>query len=81
MRNDPVAFDVKVLNDFIVVIVSSPKGRNERCQSLRLVGLLDDRWRHHQSSPPQLRYGTGGEGNILQPPASVVSAVTAQKTF
>ncbi|GFU46892.1 uncharacterized protein TNCV_640431 [Trichonephila clavipes] len=45
------------------------------------VGLLYDRWRHHISSPPQFRYGTGGEGNILQPPAPVVSAAIAHKTF
>ncbi|GFT33594.1 uncharacterized protein TNCV_4381771 [Trichonephila clavipes] len=44
-------------------------------------GLLYDRWRHHRSPPPQFRHGTGGEGNILQPPALVVSAATAHKTF
>ncbi|GFU32942.1 uncharacterized protein TNCV_4155321 [Trichonephila clavipes] len=32
-------------------------------------------------SPPQFRHGTGGEGNILQPPAPVVSAATAHRTF
>ncbi|GFX52244.1 uncharacterized protein TNCV_4801011 [Trichonephila clavipes] len=47
------------------------------------VGLLYDRWRHthHQSPPPQFRHGTGGEVNILQPPALVVLAATAHKTF
>ncbi|GFS59968.1 hypothetical protein TNCV_3957611 [Trichonephila clavipes] len=30
---------------------------------------------------PQFRYGTGREGNILQPPAPVVPAATAHKTF
>ncbi|GFU99882.1 uncharacterized protein TNCV_1257311 [Trichonephila clavipes] len=57
------------------------QGGNESCQSLRQVGLLYDRWRHHLSPPPQFRYGSGGEGNILQPPAPVVSAATAHKTF
>ncbi|GFY23619.1 hypothetical protein TNCV_1039181 [Trichonephila clavipes] len=33
------------------------------------------------SPSPQFRYGTGEEGHILQPPASVVSTVTAHKTF
>ncbi|GFW12845.1 transposable element Tcb2 transposase [Trichonephila clavipes] len=59
----------------VAVVVSFPKGRNERC------GLLYDRWRHNISLPPQFRHGTGGEGNILQPPALVVSAAIAQKTF
>ncbi|GFT30494.1 uncharacterized protein TNCV_2377761 [Trichonephila clavipes] len=57
------------------------KGRNESCQSLRQVGLLQDRWQHPRSPPPQLRHGTGGEGNILQPHAPVVSAANAHKTF
>ncbi|GFW75072.1 uncharacterized protein TNCV_447771 [Trichonephila clavipes] len=48
------------------------KGRNESCQCLRQVGLLYDRWRHHLSPPPQFRYGTGREGNILQPSAPAV---------
>ncbi|GFX18693.1 hypothetical protein TNCV_3018511 [Trichonephila clavipes] len=51
----------------IVNVMSFPKGRNECCQSLRLVGLLYDRWRHHVSPPPQFRHGAGKEGNILQP--------------
>ncbi|GFW75140.1 hypothetical protein TNCV_448451 [Trichonephila clavipes] len=42
---------------------------------------LNDRWWHHQSPPPQVRHGTGGEGNILQSPALAVSAATAHKTF
>ncbi|GFT03976.1 uncharacterized protein TNCV_1731221 [Trichonephila clavipes] len=50
-------------------------------ESVRQVGLPYDRWRHHRPSPPQLRHGTGGEGNILQFPALVVSAATAHKTF
>ncbi|GFS78831.1 uncharacterized protein TNCV_3149421 [Trichonephila clavipes] len=62
----------------IVVVGSFSKGRNECCQS---VILLYDRWRHHPSPPPQFRYGTGREGNILQPPALVVSAATVHKTF
>ncbi|GFW23182.1 hypothetical protein TNCV_3802821 [Trichonephila clavipes] len=39
------------------------------------------RWRYHLSPPAQFRHGTGGEGNNLQPPALVVSATTAHKTF
>ncbi|GFV32790.1 uncharacterized protein TNCV_3312711 [Trichonephila clavipes] len=50
-------------------------------EPVRQVGLLYDRWRHHRSPPSQFRHGTGGEGNILQPPALVVSATTAHKTF
>ncbi|GFW94321.1 hypothetical protein TNCV_1432561 [Trichonephila clavipes] len=42
---------------------------------------LSSRWRQHLSPPPQFSYGTGGERNILQPPALVVSTVTAHKTF
>ncbi|GFV67618.1 transposable element Tc1 transposase [Trichonephila clavipes] len=34
-----------------------------------------------RSPPPQFRHGTGGEGNILQLPALVVSAATTHKTF
>ncbi|GFW45881.1 uncharacterized protein TNCV_4496001 [Trichonephila clavipes] len=49
-------------------------------EPVRQVGLYD-LWQHHRSSPPQFRHGTGGEGNILQPPALVVSAATAYKTF
>ncbi|GFX87720.1 uncharacterized protein TNCV_4304291 [Trichonephila clavipes] len=49
--------------------------------SVRQVGLLYDRWRHHLASPPQFRHGTEGEGNILQPRALVVSAATSHKTF
>ncbi|GFW32683.1 uncharacterized protein TNCV_3679311 [Trichonephila clavipes] len=58
-----------------------PQGRNESCQSLRQVGLLYDRWQHHLSPRPQFRHGTGEEGNILQPPASGISAANAHKTF
>ncbi|GFV16635.1 uncharacterized protein TNCV_4418221 [Trichonephila clavipes] len=36
---------------------------------------------HQRSPPPQFSHGSGGEGNILQFPALVVSAVTAHKTF
>ncbi|GFW17966.1 hypothetical protein TNCV_2231471 [Trichonephila clavipes] len=57
----------------VVVVVSFPYGRNESCQSLRQVRLLYDRWQHHLSPPPQFRHGTGGEGNILQSPALVVT--------
>ncbi|GFW57794.1 uncharacterized protein TNCV_2927131 [Trichonephila clavipes] len=64
-----------------VVVVSFPKGRNESCQSLRPVGLLHAIWKPHISTPPQFRHGTGGKENILQPPAPVVSAATAHKTF
>ncbi|GFT58818.1 uncharacterized protein TNCV_184781 [Trichonephila clavipes] len=49
--------------------------------SVTQVGLLYDRWRHHRSPPPEFRHGTGGEGNILRPPAPVVSAVTTHITF
>ncbi|GFW01605.1 DDE_3 domain-containing protein [Trichonephila clavipes] len=55
----------------VVVTMSFPKGRKECCQGLRQVGLHYDRFRHHLSPPPQFRHGTGGEGNILQPPALV----------
>ncbi|GFY26664.1 uncharacterized protein TNCV_2879921 [Trichonephila clavipes] len=48
---------------------------------VRQAGLLYYRWRHHRSPPPLFRHGTGGEGNILQPPALLVSAETAHKTF
>ncbi|GFW61407.1 uncharacterized protein TNCV_346551 [Trichonephila clavipes] len=65
----------------VVLVVSFLKEGNESCQSLRQVGLLHDRWRHHLSPSPHFRYGTGGEGNILQPPAPVDSAATAHKTF
>ncbi|GFX94354.1 uncharacterized protein TNCV_4293991 [Trichonephila clavipes] len=54
---------------------------NVATESERQVGLLYNRWRHHRSPPPQFRHGTGVEGNILQPPALVVSAVTTHKTF
>ncbi|GFV48942.1 hypothetical protein TNCV_1093421 [Trichonephila clavipes] len=50
-------------------------------QSLRQVGLLSDRWRHHLSPPALFRHRTGMEENILQFPATVVSAITAHKTF
>ncbi|GFV22615.1 uncharacterized protein TNCV_2078061 [Trichonephila clavipes] len=50
-------------------------------EPVRQVGLLYDRWRHHQSPPPQFRHKSGGEGNILQPPVLVVSAETAHRTF
>ncbi|GFW21062.1 uncharacterized protein TNCV_2703021 [Trichonephila clavipes] len=58
-----------------------PKGGNESCQSLRHVGVLHDRWRHHLSPPPQFKHGTGGEGNILQLPSPVVSATTTLNIF
>ncbi|GFV08623.1 uncharacterized protein TNCV_3868971 [Trichonephila clavipes] len=48
---------------------------------VRQVGLLYDRWRRHLSPPPQFRHGTGRKGNIPQPPALVVLAATAHKTF
>ncbi|GFV96949.1 uncharacterized protein TNCV_4351621 [Trichonephila clavipes] len=64
-----------------VVVVSFPQGRNVSRQRLRQLGLIHDRWRHHISPPPQFRYGTGGEGNIPQPPVPVVSAATTLKTF
>ncbi|GFX09870.1 uncharacterized protein TNCV_3565481 [Trichonephila clavipes] len=50
-------------------------------EPVRQVRHLYDRWQHHRSPPPQFRYGTRGEGNILQSPALVVSAATAHKTF
>ncbi|GFW63116.1 uncharacterized protein TNCV_4454641 [Trichonephila clavipes] len=56
------------------------EGRNVARACETQVGLLYDRWRHHRSPPPQFRHGTGGEGSVLQPPALVVSAATAQKT-
>ncbi|GFX16824.1 transcription factor 12 [Trichonephila clavipes] len=39
-------------------------------EPVKQVGLLYDRWRHRLSPPPQFRHGTGGEGNILQPPCT-----------
>ncbi|GFT12864.1 uncharacterized protein TNCV_5095751 [Trichonephila clavipes] len=50
-------------------------------EPVRQVGLLYDGWRHHRSPTPQYRHGTGGERNILQPPALMVSAATTHKTF
>ncbi|GFU82390.1 hypothetical protein TNCV_2462731 [Trichonephila clavipes] len=47
----------------VVVVVSF-----QSCQSLRQVGLLYNRRRHHLSPPPQFRHGTGGEGNIFSSP-------------
>ncbi|GFX84130.1 uncharacterized protein TNCV_4859381 [Trichonephila clavipes] len=61
-------------------VLSGREGMNV-VRDCEKVGLLYDRWRHHLSPPPQFRHGTGGEGNILQPPALVVSAATAHKTF
>ncbi|GFU61244.1 hypothetical protein TNCV_3002931 [Trichonephila clavipes] len=45
------------------------------------VGLLYNRWKHHQYPPPQFRHGTESEVNILQPPTLVVSATKTHKTF
>ncbi|GFW95962.1 uncharacterized protein TNCV_4173891 [Trichonephila clavipes] len=56
-------------------------GRNESCQSLRQVEPPYDRWCHHLYPPLQFRHRTEGEGNIIQPPATAVSAATAQKAF
>ncbi|GFW73133.1 uncharacterized protein TNCV_832511 [Trichonephila clavipes] len=50
-------------------------------EPVRQVGLVYDRCRHHRSPYPQFRHGTGGEGNILQPPSFGVSAATSHKTF
>ncbi|GFW99851.1 uncharacterized protein TNCV_3420801 [Trichonephila clavipes] len=59
-----------------------PKGKERMLpEPVRQKGLLYGRWRHHLSPPPQIRHGTGWEGNILQSPAPVVSAATAHKTF
>ncbi|GFV68123.1 uncharacterized protein TNCV_1874051 [Trichonephila clavipes] len=58
-----------------------PGGKDESYQSMRQVGLLHDRCRHHLSPAPQFWLENGGEGNILQPPAPVVSAATTHKTF
>ncbi|GFT30030.1 uncharacterized protein TNCV_715021 [Trichonephila clavipes] len=65
----------------VAVIVSFSMGKNESCQSLRQVGSLHYRWRHHLSPLPQFRHGARGERNILQPPAPAVSAATAHKAF
>ncbi|GFV57355.1 uncharacterized protein TNCV_3285831 [Trichonephila clavipes] len=48
---------------------------------VRQVRLLYDRWQYHLPPHPQFRHGTGGEGNILQPPAPMVSAAATHKTF
>ncbi|GFY04742.1 uncharacterized protein TNCV_419961 [Trichonephila clavipes] len=50
-------------------------------EPVKQIGIFYDRWRHHQSPPPQFRHGIGGEINILHPPALVVSAGTINKTF
>ncbi|GFU45138.1 uncharacterized protein TNCV_4235871 [Trichonephila clavipes] len=50
-------------------------------EPVRQVGLLYDKWRHHLSSLTPFRLGTRGEGNILQPPALLVSAAIAHKAF
>ncbi|GFV19729.1 hypothetical protein TNCV_479551 [Trichonephila clavipes] len=50
-------------------------------EPVRQVGLLYDRWRHHLFPPPQFRHETGGEGNIPQFPALVVSASTTPNTY
>ncbi|GFX40088.1 uncharacterized protein TNCV_4317241 [Trichonephila clavipes] len=50
-------------------------------EPVRQVVLIYDRCRHHLSPPPQFRHGTGGEGNILQSSAPMVSAASAYKTF
>ncbi|GFU45489.1 uncharacterized protein TNCV_3625881 [Trichonephila clavipes] len=50
-------------------------------EPVRQVGLLYDKWKHHRSPAPQFKHRTGGEGNILQPPALVVSAATTHKTL
>ncbi|GFV94606.1 hypothetical protein TNCV_3826731 [Trichonephila clavipes] len=49
-------------------------------EPVRHIGLYD-RWRHHRFHHVRFRHGTGGEVNILQASALVVSAVTAYKTF
>ncbi|GFU92294.1 uncharacterized protein TNCV_1338751 [Trichonephila clavipes] len=49
-------------------------------EPMRQAGLYD-RWRYHVHPPPQFGHGTGGEINILQLPAPVVSAVTTDKVF
>ncbi|GFY17810.1 hypothetical protein TNCV_1075451 [Trichonephila clavipes] len=64
-----------------VVVVSFPKGRIESCRSLRQVGLLHDRGRHHLSHPLQFRHGMRKEGNILQLSVPLVSTATTHKTF
>ncbi|GFV49797.1 hypothetical protein TNCV_1736801 [Trichonephila clavipes] len=48
---------------------------------VRQVGLLYDRWRYHRSPTQPFKHGYRGEGNILQSPELVVSAVTAHKAF
>ncbi|GFV11756.1 hypothetical protein TNCV_977451 [Trichonephila clavipes] len=37
------------------------------CEATIAVGLLNDRWRHHLSPPPQFRHGTGGEETFSSP--------------
>ncbi|GFW59623.1 hypothetical protein TNCV_2756321 [Trichonephila clavipes] len=63
-------------NSVVVDVVSFPERRKEICESLRHVGLLHDRWRHHLSPPPQFRHGLEGQHS-----ASVVSAATTHRTF
>ncbi|GFT54034.1 uncharacterized protein TNCV_153921 [Trichonephila clavipes] len=65
----------------IVVAVSFLKGRNESRERQTGWTSFYDRWQHYLSPPPQFRHGTGGDGNILQTPAPVVSAATTHKTF
>ncbi|PRD25414.1 UNVERIFIED_CONTAM: hypothetical protein NCL1_41002 [Trichonephila clavipes] len=64
-----------------LLLSSRREGMNDATEPVRQVGLLYDRWRHHLSPPPQFRHGLGGEGNIFQPSAPVVSAAIAHKTF
>ncbi|GFW70035.1 uncharacterized protein TNCV_1404881 [Trichonephila clavipes] len=66
----------------VVVVVSFPEGKEGMLpEPVRQIGLLDDRWRHHRSPPPQFKHGTGGEGNVIQPSVLVVSAATTHNTF
>ncbi|GFX35692.1 hypothetical protein TNCV_744851 [Trichonephila clavipes] len=56
-------------------------GRNENAGVLDRLEFYAIEGKNHLYSPLQFRYGTGGEINILQPSASVVSATTTHKTL
>ncbi|GFT81423.1 uncharacterized protein TNCV_3672991 [Trichonephila clavipes] len=67
---------IEIVNIYYVVVASSRREGMPEPET----GLLQDRWRHPLSLPQHFKHGTGGEGNILQPLAPVVS-MTAHKTF
>ncbi|GFV69134.1 hypothetical protein TNCV_4490821 [Trichonephila clavipes] len=75
------AKDKEVFGAWSCCGVSFPKRGKESFQSLKQFRLLHDGWQYHLFPPPQFRHGTGGQGNIIQHPAPVVSAATTRETF